>query len=139
MAGGPRHGTGDGKAGRLAGKRVLIVEDEFFVALEVEEALQSFGCDTVGPFLNLEKAMAAADREDFDLAVLDINLDRTMAYPLADELNEKKIPFVFVTGYAENDLPKKYRLEVRVQKPFAFFELRRAIEDRLSWNDPPRS
>ena len=83
--------------------------------------------------------MAAADREDFDLAVLDINLDRTMAYPLADELNEKKIPFVFVTGYAENDLPEKYRLEVRVQKPFAFFELRRAIEDRLSWNDPPRS
>lgn len=122
----------------LAGKRVLIVEDEFFVALEVEEALKSFGCETVGPFLSLEKALIAVKNEAFDFAVLDINLNSIMVFPLADQLIEQNIPFVFVTGYADNDLPETYRTQLRVQKPFAFFELRNAIEKRLSWLPPSR-
>jgi DNA-binding response OmpR family regulator len=102
----------------LQGKRIFIVEDEFFVALQVESALRSCGCETIGPYTTLDLALQASRREQFDVAILDINLNQKRVYPLADELHMRRIPFVFLTGYARNDLPGAYRSLPRIQKPF---------------------
>jgi DNA-binding response OmpR family regulator len=85
----------------LAGKRVLLVEDEFAVALMIEDFLVEFGCFTVGPCNTVAKAMAAVEMESFDLAVLDVNLNGERIYPVADKLAERRIPFLFVSGYGD--------------------------------------
>ena len=85
----------------LTGKRVLIVEDELLVALMIEDFLLEFGCTTIGPFGTLAKALDAARTEMLDLAVLDVNLNGEMVYPVADALAERRIPFLFVSGYGD--------------------------------------
>lgn len=116
----------------LEGKRVLIVEDEFFVAVQIEDALQSFGCETSGPYSTLELAGQASRREPVDIAILDINLNGEYVYPLADELRERGIPFVFLTGYASTDLPEVYRSMPRLQKPFDSAAIRDLMQRLLA-------
>jgi DNA-binding response OmpR family regulator len=101
-----------------AARRVLIVEDEFFVAVQIEAALQSSGYETVGPFTTLELALQASRRERFDVALIDINLGGTPGYPIADDLLARGVPFLFLTGYSGNDMPEIYRALPRLQKPF---------------------
>jgi len=102
----------------LLGVRVLIVEDEFLVALQLEDDLKSAGAETVGPYGDLVSATAAAKREDFDVAVLDINLNGRLVYPLADELTARETPFVFVSGYGLSNLPERFRSAPRMAKPY---------------------
>jgi CheY-like chemotaxis protein len=130
----PRSGRrpDDDRDESLAGKRVLIVEDEFFVAVQIESALQSFGCETIGPFTKLDLAMQASRREQFDIAVLDINLNQVLVYPLADDLLLRRIPFVFLTGYAHADLPESYRSFARIQKPFDPRAIKQALTRALT-------
>jgi CheY-like chemotaxis protein len=111
----------------LQGRRILIVEDEFFIAVQIEDTLQSFGCETIGPFATPELALQASRRERFDVAVLDINLSGRMVYPVADELLTRSIPFMFLTGYSHADLPEAYRSLPRLNKPFD----PRAVKDLL--------
>jgi len=120
-------GAAHKEAVSLDGRKILIVEDEFFVALAVEEALQDIGCVTVGPISDLSEAMKAARREVLDAAVLDINLDGVMVYPLAEELMARGIPFVFATGYSGGDLPIPFRDAPRIQKPFHAHTLQAVI------------
>jgi CheY-like chemotaxis protein len=89
----------------LAGKRVLIVEDEALVALLLEISLSDFGCIPVGPCNSLAKALQAVETGTFDLAVLDVNLNGEKVYPVAYALAERHIPFLFVSGYGQNALP----------------------------------
>jgi DNA-binding response OmpR family regulator len=86
----------------LSGKRVLIVEDEFAVALMIEDFLIEFGCATLGPCNTVAKAMRVALTENFDLAVLDVNLNGERIYPVADALAKRGIPFLFVSGYGDS-------------------------------------
>ncbi len=88
----------------LAGKRVMIVEDELLVALLIEDVLSDLGCTTVGPFGSVAQAMSAVDSESLDLAVLDVNLGGEMVYPVAESLERRRIPFLFVSGYGEDAL-----------------------------------
>jgi DNA-binding response OmpR family regulator len=81
----------------LSETRILIVEDESLLAMELEELLQTAGYTIVGPFSDLARARQAAHREAIDLAVLDTNLNGEMVYPLADDLSARAIPFIFVT------------------------------------------
>jgi CheY-like chemotaxis protein len=115
-----------------SGSRVLLVEDEFFVAIDVEDTLQSLGCETIGPFARLEVATEAARNERFEVAILDINLDGSPVFPLADELADRGIPFLFLTGYAAADLPEAYRTRPRLQKPFDRAAVARALRELLS-------
>jgi len=114
----------DPNAASLKGLRVLVVEDEFLVALEVESALEDFGCSVVGPFAKLAKALDAARSTPVDGAVLDINLNGEMVYPLAEFLAAKEVPFVFITGYTAADLPERFRPFRRLPKPLAPESLR---------------
>jgi len=111
----------------LSGLKILVVEDEFLVALEVESALKRMGCSVVGPFGRLEKALEAAGPAALDGAVLDINLGGEKVYPLAELLAERHVPFIFLTGYAAADLPEEFRSFPRLSKPLDASALLEAI------------
>ena len=101
----------------LKGKSILLVEDEFLLAVQLEELLQSRGGSVRGPYRTLDDALNAAQREDFDFAILDINLSGTMVYPLADHLLARGVPFLFLTGYSQANLPEQFRGVARLNKP----------------------
>jgi CheY-like chemotaxis protein len=115
-----------------AGKRILVAEDEFFVALVVEETLQSLGCTVLGPFSDLAEATEVATREQIDAAVLDINLHGEMVYPLAEYLDRHRIPFVFTTGYAAKDVPEQFRGVEHLGKPVSARTLKQAVCNMLN-------
>jgi len=101
----------------LNGKTILLVEDEFLLALQLEELLQSRGATVRGPYRKLDEAMKAALHEEFDFAILDINLNGTMVYPLADHLLVRGNPFLFLSGYSLSNLPDRFRAVTRLNKP----------------------
>lgn len=102
----------------LKGVRVLLVEDQMIVAMQIEDILQAAGCKVVGPVGTLEAAIAMARDEPLDAAVLDVNLDGDKVYPAAEELHSRGIPFILATGYGEQTLPEKWRYRPRLSKPF---------------------
>jgi CheY-like chemotaxis protein len=100
------------------GLRVLLVEDENLVAMLLEDMLADLGHSVIGPVARLKKALEMARREEIDLAILDVNINGEQAYPVAEALTARGIPFVFSTGYGEQGLPPQYRGHPTLQKPF---------------------
>jgi len=90
----------------LAGRRVLVVEDELMIAMLVESALEDEACTIVGPYGRVSEALEAASSEDLDLAVLDVNLAGEMVFPVAEMLAKRGVPFLLLSGYGEMALPK---------------------------------
>ena len=115
----------------MNGLRVLIVEDEFLLAMSLEDDLVSAGCSPIGPFSNLASATEATRREEFDLAILDVNLNGEAIFPLADELLSRGKPFVLVTGYGAASLPERFRELPRLPKPYDLPNLIREIDRAL--------
>jgi DNA-binding LytR/AlgR family response regulator len=101
----------------LAGKRVLVVEDEFLLADELVRELQAAGAVIVGPAPTVGVGLGLAESGHPDLAVLDINLRGQMVYPLADALAEADVPFIFATGYDAVAIPLAYAHVPRCEKP----------------------
>lgn len=102
----------------LSGRRVLIVEDDYFLAEDLKAELESKGAEVVGPAGRVSDALALlANAQRLDGAVLDVNLGGETAYPIADALRAKKIPFVFVTGYDASFIPAAYADVTRCEKP----------------------
>lgn len=111
------------------GLRLLIAEDTAVVAAELERILGGWGCELVGPFMTLSSALQAArERSDLDGALLDINLQGETVYPVADELQKRGVPFIFLTGYARESLDDRFRNAPTLEKPFGLRELHAAIE-----------
>jgi CheY-like chemotaxis protein len=108
-------------------KRILVVEDEVLVAMELEDLLLTMGHDVVGPATRLSQAIKLALEEDIDFAVLDVNLAGTASFPLADILRERGIPFVFATGYSSEGVAAAYSNEPTLRKPYAPKDLERAV------------
>ena len=110
--------TAEARVSGLDGLRVLIVEDEFLLAMSLEDDLVAAGCAPIGPFANLADAIEATRREEFDLAILDVNLNGEAIYPLAEELLSRRKPFVLLTGYGAESLPERFRRLPRLPKPY---------------------
>ena len=109
-------------------RRVLVVEDEYFLASDLARALEDLGVEVVGPMPTRAKALAwLASGERVDVAVLDVNLRDEPVFPVADALARQGIPFVFATGYEASAIPSAYRGVPRWQKPFDPHELAKAI------------
>jgi CheY-like chemotaxis protein len=116
----------------LEGIRVLVVEDEYFVAILIEEILESAGCIVRGPIPRLPEALDAVVHNDYDAAVLDVNLAGERINPVADALSERNVPFLFVTGYGASALPSEYAKRPHVCKPFRMNELICALSSVLN-------
>lgn len=112
-------------------KRILIVEDEFIVALAMENALESQNFEVVGPTGTVQKAVGLAEAEDFDAALLDVNLGDQSIAPVAAILKRRSIPFVFISGYGRESLPEDYRDARLLQKPIREDELVAVIQGML--------
>lgn len=114
--------------GRLKGRRVLVVEDEFFLAEDLARGLTERGAQVVGPSGDVEDALDLIEEtERLDAAVLDLNLRGEMAFPVADALLERGVRFVFTTGYDPAGIPPRYRGVVRCEKPADAGRIARAL------------
>lgn len=102
----------------LAGQRILIVEDEYFLAADFVQALAALGAVVIGPASNVEAALGLLDGSAPDLAILDINLKGDISFAVADALAARGLPFVFVTGYDQGVIPPRHADRPRWQKPF---------------------
>ena len=99
-------------------ERVLIVEDEYFLAQDLAVALQSRGAKIVALVGELGEALEQLAGGGFDVAVVDINLKGEFAYRIADELQRLRIPFVLATGYSANVIPSRFDDVIRSEKPY---------------------
>jgi len=104
-------------------RRILVVEDDFLVATLLEAILESVGWQVVGPVAHLATALDAAASEGFDAAVLDVNLGGQTVYPVAQVLDARGVPFVFVTACGREALPPLFCGRPHIGKPFARREL----------------
>ena len=103
----------------LTDKRVLVVEDDALITWQIEEILREANCSVVGPAGTLAHALRLVNEEQFDAALIDINLHGTSSTPLARDLKSRGIRFGFVTGYIEDqDLPSDLRDVPYLTKPF---------------------
>ncbi len=104
-------------ADALRDKRVLLVEDQFIIALALERELKRSGCIVTGPVGRLQPALDLATNEAFDFAVLDVNLSGEKVFPVAEMLEKRGIGFILATGYGEGGLPPGRQWPV-VSKPY---------------------
>lgn len=100
-----------------AGPRVLVVEDEVLVSWVAQDMLMDLGCVVIGPAVSVALALAMVEAEAIDAALLDINLDGELSYPVADALAARGVPYAFVSGYDRDRLPEAYRAVPYLQKP----------------------
>jgi DNA-binding response OmpR family regulator len=101
----------------LKDRRILIVEDEYFIAEDIAHALRQGGARVVGPTGDPDEAMRLLSGERIDVAVLDVNLHGEMVYPIAAELRSRGVPFMFATGYDQTHIPADYADVPRAAKP----------------------
>jgi CheY-like chemotaxis protein len=103
---------------RLNGLRILVAEDEYFIAEEIVELFEEAGANVIGPAQTVDDAMALVSAgKPLHGAVLDISLHGEMVFPVADELVRRGVPFVFTTGYDESTLPARFSTVTRCEKP----------------------
>lgn len=108
--------------------RVLVVEDEYMLADELQRELTRVGAVVLGPVPSVGMALDLLAREaDLDGAVLDVNLGGELVYPVADALTERSIPFIFVTGYDAQVLPPRFAHVPRCGKPVKLDAIRDAL------------
>jgi len=112
----------------LVGQRILVVEDEYLIAMEVEGVLRDLGAEVVGPFGRLEPALGAANRETLSGAILDVRLDGDTVDQVAAALVLRGVPVLLTTGYEREQLPPSLRELPRLAKPFDERTLRDVIK-----------
>ena len=119
-------------ANALTGRLVLVVEDQFAVALDLCEGLDREGASVVGPASSVEDALQMLESSARpDVAVLDIQLRGGLVYPVADRLEELGVPYVFTSACEENEIPEHYRRAPRFDKPTRLSSIIDAIREQV--------
>jgi CheY-like chemotaxis protein len=116
----------------LAGRRVLVVEDESMVTMLLQDFLEDMGCEVVGVASRLKEALEKIDSLTFDVAILDVNLNGQQTLPVAQALLTGGRAIVFATGYAATTVPPEFRAVPILQKPFQQQDLERAMRAALA-------
>ena len=117
--------------GAMAGKRILVVEDEMIVAMLIEDILTDAGATVVGPAARVARALDLLGESEVDAALLDLNLAGEITTPVAEELRRRGIPFAFATGYGAAGVPEKFAGQPLLQKPFQEHDLSRVMAEVL--------
>jgi len=112
----------------VVGLRILVVEDEYLIAVDIETSLENMGCQLLGPVATIEEALAIVRSERLDGVLLDANLKGISSSPVAVELLARAIPFIVVTGYGHLELePDVLNTAPRLGKPFDERGLEKAL------------
>jgi CheY-like chemotaxis protein len=116
----------------LTGRRILVVEDEMLVLMEIEDTLADFGCESVFAAATNEQAIALIESQHLDAALLDLNLNGVRSYPVADALAAHGVPFAFATGYGGHGLRDCDQGRPLLMKPFELASLETLLVGLLS-------
>ena len=116
----------------MPAKRILVVEDELMIRMLLEDMLGELGYTVAAEAGHIDEALEAARSGDFDVAILDVNLDGEPVSPVADALAARGTPFVFATGYGERGLPEPYRDRPMLKKPFQMDGLKEMLQNALA-------
>jgi len=115
----------------LNGKRILVIEDEYYIASDLKRALLREGAVVVGPFNTVPQGLAAVSNDPIDAALIDVNLEGVTSFPIADKLDEQGVPYTFLTGYDGTTLPDGYRNRPRLAKPFTMEIVLNSLRDLI--------
>lgn len=122
----------DTRDNNLAGRRVLVIEDESMVSMLLQDTLADMGCEVIGVASRFNDAIEKAKSLSFDVAILDVNLNGAHTFPIAEMLAERGRAFVFATGYGAASLPASLHRAPVLQKPFHQRDLERALRAALA-------
>jgi CheY-like chemotaxis protein len=111
---------------------ILLVEDEAIIRMMLVEMLEELGHRVIAEAGNVQDGRSLAEMEDFDLAILDINLDGQNVQPVAEAVAARGLPFLFVSGYGPTGVPEPFRGNQVLAKPNELTQLRNAIALTLS-------
>jgi DNA-binding response OmpR family regulator len=117
--------------GTIAGRRVLVVEDEGIAALALCDVLELAGVEVLGPAATVAKAKEIALASDMDAALLDVNLSGQLSFEVASILRDRGVPIVFLTGYRTDSLPPEFACYTILTKPVSGTEVCQALADSL--------
>lgn len=118
----------------LVGRRILVVEDDYFIAHDLSQGLTAVGAEVIGPFSQIDEALEALRYRDRAVAaaVLDFNVGGTMVHPVAEALRDAGVPFVFATGYDDRAIPAQFQAVPRVRKPVRMQQLLAALAQAVA-------
>jgi CheY-like chemotaxis protein len=139
-ASGERDGPGAARRNvrtNLSGKRILLVEDEPLIAMDIAAQLEAAGCEVIGPAGTVAAAKHLIAASSCDAALVDANLAGHPVDEVAAALTQKGIPFAFATGYGQEGLPISFRGSPLLTKPFNPEQLLAAIEGLLDRKQRP--
>ena len=113
----------------LEGCHILVVEDEYMLADELQTELSDLGATVVGPAGTIEDAIhLIASDVRIDGAILDVNLRGESVFPAADALTARQVPFLFATGYDQSVMPSRFANTVLCEKPINIRWITEAID-----------
>ena len=118
-------------ASRPPGGSVFLVEDETMIRMMVAEMLVDLGYSIAGEAGDVDEALRLIETLDFDIAILDVNVNGKVVTPVARAIAARKRPFVFATGYGTQGMPEEFRGRPALQKPFQMETLARMVEAAL--------
>ncbi|MEQ8043990.1 response regulator [Xanthomonas hortorum] len=107
--------------------RVLLVEDESVVAMLLEDCLIELGYEIAATVGDVDAGLEEVKKGNLDLALLDVNLGGSYSFPIAEELDARGVPYIFVTGYSVGGIPEKLQHRHGLQKPFHLRDLQAAL------------
>lgn len=119
----------DQRKSPLSGTRVLLVEDEYYLADDLSRALSQAGAEVIGPVGTLNEAVRKVRERAFDCAVVDMNLRGQLTYSLAEQLKSADVPFIVATGYNQSSLPEWLQGVPLVEKPFSPNDVTRMLAE----------
>jgi CheY-like chemotaxis protein len=117
--------------GDLSGRRILVVEDEAAIALDLARLLRDYGATVVGPAVDVEEAIRHVARRRIHCAVLDVKLGPEDCGLVAEALTWNLVPFVFVTGYSHSEVTRRFAWSPVIAKPYTPIDVVDSIESVL--------
>jgi len=112
--------------------RILVVEDEPLLALDMAQTLEEAGYEVIGPAASVKEALSWIERAECDAAVLDMNLRNETAEPIAHALIAREKPFISLSGYSASQRPDVFRGSVALSKPLDVKKLFAALQDCIA-------